>query len=124
MMSVTENWWMLLVIGVLSGVLSGTFGVGAGIIMIPALVFLAVPQKDAQAVALAVMVPMALLGAWRYHRNPEIHLNLGMAAWIALGSVAGVLLGTHFAGVLTGTVLRRLFALVMVGVAVRMWFTK
>lgn len=119
-MSLLENNWLLLVtVGVLSGMLSGTFGVGAGIIMIPALVFMSMGQKDAQAISLAVMAPMALMGAWRYHMNPEITLDLRIALWIALGSLAGAWIGAHFAGVLGGVTLRRLFAVLMIFVAIR-----
>ena len=124
MASIENSWFLFLVVGVLSGILSGTFGVGAGIIMIPALVFLGAAQKDAQGIALAVMVPMALLGAWRYHHNPEINLNLKIAGVIAVGALAGAWIGAHFAGALTGTMLRKMFAILMILVAIQMLRTK
>lgn len=124
-MTLTDIPWIIyIIIGVVSGMLSGTFGVGAGIIMIPALVFMAVPQKDAQGVALAVMVPMALMGAWRYHVNPDITLDLRIVLFIGLGSLAGAYLGAHFAAILSGGLLRKLFAGVMILVAIQLLRTK
>jgi uncharacterized membrane protein YfcA len=124
MASIENSWFLFLLVGVASGVLSGTFGVGAGIIMIPALVFLGSAQKDAQGIALAVMVPMALLGAWRYHHNPEIHLDLKIAGVIAVGALAGAWFGAHFAGALSGNILRKMFAVLMILVAIQMLRTK
>ncbi len=119
------NWLLYIAVGVMSGILSGTFGVGTGIIMIPALVFLdGVKQHDAQAISLAVMAPMALMGAWRYHANPEITLNFKLAIIIAAGSLIGAWIGAHFAGSLGGLTLRRLFACVLLLVATKMLLSK
>ncbi len=69
-------WWVLLALGFVGGIFSGTFGVGSGIIFIPALVLiLSLPQHSAQGTALAVMVPMALLGAFRYWKDPTIDVR-------------------------------------------------
>jgi len=67
------RYWLLL-IGLLGGTLSGALGVGSGILIIPALVLgLGIEQKVAQGICLAVMVPMALMGAYRYYVNPDIN---------------------------------------------------
>jgi uncharacterized membrane protein YfcA len=62
-----EFLWKYIVLGLVSGVFSSTFGVGSGILMIPALVMMfEFTQKSAQGICLAVMAPMALVGAIRY----------------------------------------------------------
>jgi uncharacterized membrane protein YfcA len=120
MASLEISWVVLVIVGVLSGALSGTFGVGAAFVLIPALVFMGSDQKDAQGVALAVMVPMALMGAWRYHRSPGINLDLRIALIIGIASLAGAWIGAHFAGILTGDLLGKLFAGVMILVAIQL----
>lgn len=118
----SNPWWTFIVLGVCAGVLSGTLGLGSGIILVPTLVLLCgFEQKSAQGMALAVMVPMALLGALRYWRNPAIEMNLVVIALIVCGALAGTLAGTELAGRLPSHVLRRVFAIFLVIVAVRMF---
>ncbi len=119
-----EHWTLFVLLGLVCGVFSAMFGVGSGIILVPALVLLAqFPQKTAQGVCLCVMVPMALVGAWRYIANPAITVDLRAAAWLALGGVVGALVGAYIAGRVPGGVLRKLFAVVMIIAAVRMLVT-
>ena len=80
----------------------------------------AIPQKSAQGMALVVMVPMALLGAYRYWHNPVIDIDLKVVAILAAAAVPGVLLGTELAARLPAFWLRKAFAVFMVVVAVRM----
>ncbi|MBT3200524.1 MAG: sulfite exporter TauE/SafE family protein [Phycisphaerales bacterium] len=117
----SNPWWMFVILGLLGGVLSGALGVGSGVVFVPLLasVFL-LPQKSAQGTALAVMAPMALLGAVRYWRNPEIDINLAMVGLIVVGALAGVLIGTMIVQRVPGHWLRKAFAVFLVVVAVRM----
>ncbi|OHB66256.1 MAG: hypothetical protein A2V70_04880 [Planctomycetes bacterium RBG_13_63_9] len=115
-------WWTLLLLGFVGGIVSGALGVGSGIVFIPVLVmFFLVPQKAAQGTALAVMVPMALLGAACYWRDPGIHISLRVVALLAAGALAGTLIGTQIAISLPANVLRKAFAVLMVVMAVRMF---
>jgi uncharacterized membrane protein YfcA len=115
-------WWVFILFGIGAGVLSGALGLGSGIILVPALVlFCSFEQKSAQGTALAVMVPMTLLGALRYWKNPEIEMNVAIIVLIVFGALAGVLVGTELAGRLPGHVLRKAFAAVLVIAAVRMF---
>ncbi len=112
---------MLIAVGFGAGILSGLFGVGGGVLMVPALVLiLAMPQQTAQGTALAVMVPMALLGAWRYYGQPELHMSLRVITLISVGALAGTLLGTRVALRLPSAVLTRMFAVFVIIVAIRM----
>jgi len=118
------HWWAFALLGVVAGVASGTLGLGSGVIVVPTLVlvpFLAFEQKSAQGTALALMVPMALVGAFRYWKNPQIDVSLSIVALIALGALPGVLVGTELAARLPSHVLRKIFAVFLAIVAVKMF---
>lgn len=115
-------WWFFVLLGIFAGVLSGTLGLGAGTILVPALVLLCgFGQKSAQGMALAVMAPMALVGALLYWKNPEIPMSVSVIALIIIGALAGTIVGTELAARLPSYVLRRAFAIFLVIVAVRMF---
>ena len=112
-----------LVLGLVTGLLSGSLGIGGGIVVVPALVFLfALSQKGAQAVSLALMVPMALVGAIQYWRLGHLQLSGGRLALLIGGALAGVLLGSTLADRLPAAVLRRCFAVLIMLVAIRMFW--
>ena len=105
-------------LGVVVGMFSSLFGVGGGIIMVPALVVLAgFTQHMAQGVSLAAMVPTALVGAARYMK--EGNVNLWVALALCVGSIPAARFGAEVAQRLPQTTLRMLFALFMVAVAAR-----
>ncbi len=116
-------WWLLILLGLGAGLLSGALGIGAGILVIPALVlFMKVPQKSAQGIALSVMVLMALLGAFQYWRNPEIDVDFRVAALILAGALVGVFGGATLAAKLPAPVLRKLLAVYMLIAAFKLFF--
>lgn len=120
---IRTSWYWLILIGVFSGVLSGALGVGSGIVIVPALVLVMVfPQKVAQGTCLAVMVPMALMGAIRYKMNPTIQINMQVVALIAVCAVIGAFVGVEIAGRLPGSVLRKAFACLIIIAALKMLF--
>ena len=115
-------WWIFILLGVCAGIVSGTLGLGSGVVLVPALVLVyGFEQKSAQGMALAVMVPMTLLGALRYWKNPEIEMSLALIVLIVLGALAGVLAGTELAARLPSHILRKAFAIFLVIVAVKMF---
>ncbi len=118
----SNPWWIFILLGVGAGVLCGALGLGAGIILVPTLVLLCdFGQKSAQGMALAVMVPMVTLGALRYWKNPEVEMHGTIIGLITLGTLAGVLAGTELAARLSGPILRKIFAAVLLLVAVKMF---
>lgn len=118
----SNPWWFFVFLGICAGVLSGALGLGAGIILVPTLVLLCdYEQKSAQGMALAVMVPMVMVGALRYWKNPEIEMNVTIIGLIILGALAGVLAGTELASRLPSHILRKVFATVLLLVAVKMF---
>jgi uncharacterized membrane protein YfcA len=115
-------WWVFIILGVCAGIISGLLGLGSGSVVVPVLVLLfAFDQKAAQGTALAVMVPMALLGAIRYWRNPEIEVSGLVVLLIVMGALVGVLVGTELAGRLPSHILRKVFAIFLAIVAVKMF---
>ena len=122
---VRNSWHWLLLISLFGGILSGALGVGSGILIVPALVlFMGVSQKAAQGTCLAVMVPMALMGAFRYYVNPDIKLS-GSAIFMMIPlAVAGAYFGSWIAASLPDVVLRRSFGVFVVIVGAKMFFTK
>jgi uncharacterized protein len=113
---------LFLIVGLLAGVLSGVFGIGGGVVIVPALIFLAgfVPITATGTSLGALLLPVGALGAYEYYRKGN--LNIGASLWIALGLFVGAWLGARLAQHLTPVQLRRSFAVCLVLVAGRMWF--
>jgi len=109
---------LALALGLAAGVLSGLFGVGGGILFVPALVLLGLGQLEAQATSLLAILPTVAAGAWNQRRygnlRPRLALQLGLA------SIAGVGAGALIAISLPEEILRRLFALLLLAIAVRL----
>ncbi len=122
---ILDSWWMFILLGILSGILSGSLGVGSGALLVPALIIIfTVPQKSAQGMALAVMVPMALVGAIRYKLTPNIEINYNNVILISIGSLVGVLIGTELMTRIPASILKRIFAIFLIIVAIKMIFTQ
>lgn len=112
-----------LLIGVVTGVLSGLLGVGGGMIIIPALVlWLGTTQHLAQGVSLAVIVPTALAGLVNFHRKGLV--SYSMAGWLTAGSIAGILLSSNFVHLVPPLMLKKLFGVFLIIVGLRMFFSK
>jgi len=116
------NALLLAGIGLGAGVLSGLFGVGGGIVMVPAMVLLAgLTQQRASATSLASIVPIAAVGAFVFGRAESI--DLAAAGALVVGSLVGVQLGTRMMARLGDDRLRIGFAIFMVVVAIGMLFS-
>ena len=119
-----SSWWLFVLVGLVAGALSGSLGVGSGIIVVPALVLLlACPQKSAQGMALALMVPMAALGVFQYARTPGVVLQGWPIALLIAGAAIGVLAGTKIMSRVPDAWLQRAFAVFLLVVAMRMLWT-
>jgi uncharacterized protein len=115
---------LYILIGLAGGILSGAFGVGGGVIMVPALVFLCgLTQHQAQGTTLAVLLPpVFILAVWRYYIAG--HINIPMAAYIALGFVFGTLLGADFVQKVSDIKLQTAFGILLILVGIKMVFLK
>lgn len=110
----------LLGIGLVAGVFAGMFGVGGGLIIVPALLLL-LNMKETEAIgtSLAALIPpVGLLGAMEYYRNGLI--NVLYAALIAAGLFMGAYWGARITIGLPPHIIRRVYAGFLLAIAVRM----
>ena len=111
----------LILIGAIGGLLSGAFGVGGGIIMVPLLITVAgFDQRRAAATSLVAIIPAALVGSIGYASAGQ--LDLTAAVLIAVGGVVGSLIGAGLLRVLPLRWLRWLFIALLVVITVRLFF--
>jgi uncharacterized membrane protein YfcA len=100
---------LYVLVGLGAGVLSGLVGIGGGVVIIPALVFLfGFTQQQAQGTTLAMLVPpIGILAAWAYYKQGFV--NLPAAGLLILGFVGGGYLGARVAVSLSNDVVTRIF---------------
>ena len=116
--------WMLLLVGLVVGMVSGVVGIGGGILFVPALIWLAgMNQHKAQGTSLgALLLPVGIFAFWEYYRKGNADLR------VALLLAAGFLVGGYFGAVgaqyISELWLRRIFALTLIAVGGRMWFSR
>lgn len=112
--------FVVLLIGLSAGVLGGFFGVGGGVLIVPALVLLLdMPQHAAIGTSLgALLPPVGILGAWTYYAHGDV--NIPYAALIAFGLLVGAYFGSVIAVHLSGLLLRKAFGVFLILIAVRL----
>ena len=110
---------VLLCIGLGAGILSGMFGIGGGLVIVPALLFiLKMKEFEALGTSLAALIPpVGLLGAMEYWRNG--HINLRYAGLLALGLFIGAYFGARITLGLSPDLVRKLYAIFLLAVAGR-----
>jgi len=109
---------LAIVIGAAAGVLAGLFGVGGGILFVPALLMLGLSQHQAEATSLLAIVPVVLVGSWRQNRYGNIRWR---SVWkLGAGSLAGVVGGGLLAERLAPGSLQRLFGVLMIAIALEL----
>lgn len=115
--------FLFVLIGLAAGVLSGLFGIGGGIVIIPALLLVArMPYLTATGTSLgALLLPVGALGAWQYYRSG--HLDVRASLLVAVGLTLGAWAGARLAQHVPQAVLQRMFAVFLVIVAARMWLS-
>ena len=113
---------LALALGLATGVLSGLFGVGGGILFVPTLLALGLGQLEAQATSLLAILPTVAAGAWNQRRYGNLRVRTALI--VGLASVAGVEIGARVATALPEDTLRRLFAILLLAVAAQLvWRT-
>ena len=112
------------VLGIVAGILSGLFGIGGGVIIVPVLVMLfGLSQQTAQGTTLAMLsIPVSLVAAINYTKAGMIEWKV--AVILAVGFVIGGFFGSKFAVNLDGTVMKKMFAVLIILLAVKMLFEK
>lgn len=107
-------------VGVGAGLLSGMFGVGGGILVVPGLVLLAgMDQRMAHGTSLAAVLPISVSSLITYWANA--HVDWPVAGWLAIGAVAGAVIGTRLLHVISHRALALGFSALLIVTAVRLF---
>jgi len=116
---VIEHWWLVVVIGLMAGIVSGLLGVGGGLVIVPLLVFVVkLDIHHAIGTSLAIIVPTAACAALRHHWAG--HVEWKFVFIIVAFSIVGSFLGAQATTWLSERLLRKIFAIFMAVVALRM----
>ena len=93
---------LLIGIGLVAGIASGLFGIGGGVLIIPALVYLAgFTQHQATGTSLAILLPpVGLAAVLEYYRHDSVDIKSGLivAAALFVGGGIGAVLANHISG--------------------------
>ena len=110
-------------IGALAGLLGGAFGIGGGIVMVPAFLMLFnQPIHTAIGTSMMVVVPISIAGALRHYSLNNVQLE--MALWAGLGGIIGAIIGASIIEKVPAFYAKRVFALFLIYSAIRLWFSK
>ena len=116
--------WMILLVGLVVGMISGVVGIGGGVLFVPALIWLlGMDQHKAQGTSLgALLAPVGIFAFMEYYRKGNADLRVGLL--LALGFLLGGYFGAVGAQHIPEVWLRRIFAVTLVAVGGRMWFSR
>jgi uncharacterized membrane protein YfcA len=114
---------LLLLVGLLAGMMSGFVGIGGGVVMVPAMVYLlGFSQLQAQGTSLAVLVmPVGILAVMNYYKAGQMEVSAALV--IAIGFVVGGFFGSKYALKLPEHKVKFVFALLMLYVVGKMLYT-
>lgn len=113
---------ILLLVGIAAGILSGLVGIGGGLIIVPALIFfLGFSQKLAQGTSLGILLlPIGILAVLQYYKAGFVDVK---TVWlVAVGFLAGGYFGSRIALSLPQEAVKKIFAIVLLVIAVKMLF--
>lgn len=113
----------LLAVGLLAGYFSGLVGIGGGVIIVPALILLfGFTQYAAQGTTLALLIPpIGIFAVWKYYK--EGYVDIKTAIVICIGFIIGSYFGSVTAVSLPQETLRKVFAIILVILGLKMFFT-
>ncbi|MFN5422105.1 MAG: sulfite exporter TauE/SafE family protein [bacterium] len=119
-----ETIFYLILIGIAAGFLGGMVGIGGGIIIVPALIMLlGMSQHQSQGISLTMMLfPVGILAVLNYYKKGYVDFRL--AGMLAVGFLIGGYLGSKFSLSLPQETVKKIFAIIMIIVAVKMLFTE
>lgn len=115
---------LFVLLGLLAGTFSGVVGLGGGVVIVPALVFLfGLTQQQAQGTTLAILVPpIGIMAAYAYYQQGYVDLKI--AALICLGFIFGGWIGAKIAVNLPQDILKKVFAISLFLISIKMFFSK
>jgi uncharacterized membrane protein YfcA len=115
---------IIVVLGLITGFMAGMLGIGGGIIVIPALVMImGFTQQSAQGTSLAMMIPpVGILAVLNYYKAG--HVDIKVAAILACVFIIGSIFGSKLAVTIPNDVLKKIFGVFLILVAIKMLFGK
>jgi uncharacterized membrane protein YfcA len=117
------RWIVLVLLGALTGFISGMMGVGGGSFMIPIMVlFAGIAQHTAQGISLLAMIPASAVGAWTHWREGNIRMS--SLPGLVAGVLVGVYIGGNFAHLIPERELRLLYIALLLYTSLRYLRTK
>lgn len=118
------NIGLFILIGIMAGILSGMFGIGGGIIIVPALVFFCgFSQLKAQGTSLAILLlPVGIFAFIQYYKNGEVDIKA--SAIIIVFLILGSMIGAKIANNIPVDILRKGFGILMMLISLKFIFTK
>mgnify|MGYP001604344293 CR=1 FL=1 len=118
------NELLSILIGLAAGISGGFFGIGGAIILVPALIYVfKFSQHLAQGTALAaLLLPVGILAVIKYYKSGNV--NIKVALFIAFGFIVGGVIGAVFAQAVPSSMLKKIFALMLLGISIYMFLGK
>ncbi len=121
MQMTAKNKIILVTLGAISGFINGFLGGGGGVVVVAVLLAcLALPQKNAQATALLIILPLTAVSAAVYLAQGNVDWDVTL--WTTLGVVAGGIAGALLLSKLKGNTAKIIFAVVLIAGGVKMLF--
>jgi len=119
-----NNIILFIIIGCIAGILSGLFGIGGGIIIVPALIYLCgFTQLKAQGTSLAILLPpVGILAFMDYYKNGHVDVQAGILICIFL--VIGSVLGAKMSHIIPVDTMRKLFGILIMLISIKLIFGK
>lgn len=110
---------LLMAVGLLAGILSGLFGIGGGLVIVPALVIgFGFPQHKALGTSLgALLLPVGALGAWEYWRHGDVDVRIALV--LALGLFIGAYFGAKVSLSMSPMILRRVYGVFLLAMGAK-----
>lgn len=107
------------IIGIIAGFISGFFGAGGGLILVPAFsFFFCLSEKESRATSMYAILPMVIVSGIYYHNNNYTDFSIGFKA--AIGGIVGAVVGSTLLKKLSGNILKILFAIFLVYMGIKM----
>ena len=111
----------IIVGGLITGLASGLLGIGGGVLLVPLLMYVfKVDIHHAIGTSLAIIIPTAIVGSLVHFRHGNVEIKFVLMLF--LFTIIGSILGAYLAGFLPAVTLKRVFAVFLFGIAIKMFF--
>ena len=113
---------ILVLVGILVGILSGFFGIGGGMILVPILMFLGIDIKTAIGISIIQMVFSSLYGSYLNYKKGSLSIDEGI--WVGIGGFVGGLFGARVSNMIPDSILQYMFLGVLTFALIRLFSAK